>query len=273
MSKTTSAYTPTLMEKLLGKHYKWWFVVRYEQKLAFIDRWNLLIIILRFLIPLAVTFILISTISETSEAHEYLLPASLIYQFYVLFIGPASDLTNMIISGHVTKHFLRPTSFWALAFWRFTGYNFFPLIVRLTIFCLTIAIFQIKINFSFNILIAFLLILLTCFISFHIEKTLASISFFNLQGNKTFLPFVYDAMPFLSGSLINFSLLGTGFGFLKYTPFSYISFHPMQIYLGNYNLNQTLLVFAGGLAWCFVLYFLAKWVFKMGLKRNESVGL
>jgi ABC-type uncharacterized transport system permease subunit len=47
----------------------------------------------------------------------------------------------------------------------------------------------------------------------------------------------------------------------------------MQIYLGKYDFNQTLMVFAGGIAWCIVLYFLAKWVFKMGLKRNEAVGL
>ena len=29
----------------------------------------------------------------------------------------------------------------------------------------------------------------------------------------------------------------------------------------------------GGLTWCIILYFLAKLVFKMGLKKNESVGL
>jgi ABC-type uncharacterized transport system permease subunit len=49
--------------------------------------------------------------------------------------------------------------------------------------------------------------------------------------------------------------------------------HPMQIYLGEYNSLDILLVFLGGIVWCLVLYFLAKFVFKLGLKRNESVGL
>jgi len=47
----------------------------------------------------------------------------------------------------------------------------------------------------------------------------------------------------------------------------------MQIYLGKYDTFQTVLVFGGGIFWCVLLYFLAKFVFKMGLKKNESVGL
>jgi ABC-type uncharacterized transport system permease subunit len=47
----------------------------------------------------------------------------------------------------------------------------------------------------------------------------------------------------------------------------------MQIYLGKYSPTETLMVVLGGIAWCLVLYFLANFVFKMGLKRNESVGL
>jgi ABC-2 type transport system permease protein len=57
------------------------------------------------------------------------------------------------------------------------------------------------------------------------------------------------------------------------TPFAYILHYPMQIYLGKYDTNQTILVFLGGLAWCLALFILAKIVFKLGLKRNESVGL
>jgi ABC-type uncharacterized transport system permease subunit len=47
----------------------------------------------------------------------------------------------------------------------------------------------------------------------------------------------------------------------------------MQIYLGKYNFQETLAVFLGGIIWFLVLYFLAKLVFKMGLKKNEAVGL
>jgi ABC-type uncharacterized transport system permease subunit len=96
--------------------------------------------------------------------------------------------------------------------------------------------------------------------------------FFQQQTVKNIIPFVFDLLPFLSGSLIPFDA-NPYLNFLKYTPFSYYAYHPMQIYLGKYDTITTTQVFAGGLAWCFVLYFLAKFVFKAGLKRNEAVGL
>ena len=77
----------------------------------------------------------------------------------------------------------------------------------------------------------------------------------------------------LAGSLIPFYLLSSNLQFLQYLSPAFSFYHPMQIYLGKYDTNQTILVFLGGLAWCLVLYILAKIVFKLGLKRNESVGL
>jgi ABC-type uncharacterized transport system permease subunit len=47
----------------------------------------------------------------------------------------------------------------------------------------------------------------------------------------------------------------------------------MQIYLGKYDPNQILQTFVGGIAWCIVLWVLARLVFKAGLKRNEAVGV
>ena len=60
---------------------------------------------------------------------------------------------------------------------------------------------------------------------------------------------------------------------IQFLPTTWSLHHPMQIYLGKYDTFQTFLVFLGGVSWCILLYFLAKFVFKMGLKRNESVGL
>ena len=55
--------------------------------------------------------------------------------------------------------------------------------------------------------------------------------------------------------------------------FAFTFYHPMQIYLGKYSILETIYVFGGGIVWCIILYYSAKWVFKMGLKRNEAVGL
>jgi ABC-type uncharacterized transport system permease subunit len=77
---------------------------------------------------------------------------------------------------------------------------------------------------------------------------------------------------FCSGSLFPLDLISET-KFLQFLPFAFTFYHPMQIYLGKYDNFQTFWVFLGGVSWCVFLYFLAKLVFKMGLKRNESVGL
>ncbi len=268
-----SAYTPTLLERLLGKHYKWWYVIQFEQKIAFINRWNIFIIILRFLIPLTVTYIIIANVSNGTSNQEYLILASLLYQFYAFAIGPSHDLTNLVVNGNIAKHLLRPTNYWSHIFWRIIGYNSFPLSVRLIIFSLTMMVLRININFDLNLALVFLYLPIIVFLALQVEKIIGSVSFFNLQGNKTFLPFVHDTLPFVTGSLISFSLLGGSFGFLKYTPFAYVAYQPMQIYLGYYNANQIILTFLIAIMWSMVLFVTANAIYSLGLKRNESVGL
>jgi ABC-type uncharacterized transport system permease subunit len=47
----------------------------------------------------------------------------------------------------------------------------------------------------------------------------------------------------------------------------------MQIYLGKYTASEIWLVIFGSVVWSFILFILARWVFKIGLKKNEAVGL
>jgi ABC-2 type transport system permease protein len=85
--------------------------------------------------------------------------------------------------------------------------------------------------------------------------------------NYTFL------LGLLMGRIFPLNLLIPNFWFNLGNPFAYLFYHPMQIYLGKYTNLEIFYVFLGGIFWCIILYFLAKLVFKMGLKKNESVGL
>ena len=77
----------------------------------------------------------------------------------------------------------------------------------------------------------------------------------------------------LMGRSFPLNLLIDNFWINLANPFSFTFYHPVQIYLGKYDNFQTAIVFLGRIFWCAFLYFLAKFVFKMGLKRNESLGL
>ncbi len=103
----------------------------------------------------------------------------------------------------------------------------------------------------------------------------SSLAFWTKQWDYEGIKESYEiSFMLLTGSIIPLDKLPFEISkYLAFLPTSWLLHHPMQIYLGKYSSLETFYTFFGGLIWCFVLYFLAKWVFKLGLKRNESVGL
>jgi ABC-2 type transport system permease protein len=135
-----------------------------------------------------------------------------------------------------------------------------------------ILIFHNQINFSFNFFYLLFFWPIVVIIRLMFDILAGLVAFWTVESyGAVFLNMTFIA--FFSGSMFPLIFILDKFPFLNFTPWSIILHHPMQIYLNKYSPLETLFVFLGGLAWCFVLYFLAKIVFKMGLKRNEAVGL
>ena len=266
-----TAYKLTFMQKLLGRNYKWWYATLYNFKLSYEFRLSIFIAIVRFFIPVFITYILLSLTNSNKSFSNYTVIASIYYQFFAFVVGPSFDITNDVLKGSFSRYLLYPIDYLNFLWTKIIGFNLLTLIFRLIILFITIAILSISFNWL-NFIYTAPFIALTIFIGYQMDKLIGIQVFFQQQLNKNLIAFYYDLMPFLSGSLLAFSISSYLEGF-KFTPMAYFAYHPMQIYLGKYDFNQTLMVFAGGIAWCVVLYFLAKWIFKMGLKRNEAVGL
>ena len=114
--------------------------------------------------------------------------------------------------------------------------------------------------------------LITIFIKYFFNIILGYLAFWFMEV-EGFVQSYAAVSIFLAGNVVPLNIIPFVGNYLILTPFAFTFYHPMQIYLGKYNTNQTILVFLGGITWFIILYFLAKLVFKMGLKRNESVGL
>ena len=87
---------------------------------------------------------------------------------------------------------------------------------------------------------------------------------------------LYENMvPLILGVIFPYNLITIDWlrTFLQLSPLSFIVYHPMQVYLGKYTWLETLYVFLSGIFWCVILYLLSKLILKLGLKKNESVGL
>jgi hypothetical protein len=120
----------------------------------------------------------------------------------------------------------------------------------------------VDIIFSWNFLILILFIPVTFSINHFFGIIIGSFGFF-LKDSREFTAIAGTYLTFrniLSGLILPLDKAPFS-GFFILTSYTWVLHHQVQIYLRNYNTNQTILAFLGGLAWSVVLYFLAKLVF------------
>ena len=260
----------TTLQSILGRNYKWWYVMVFNYRSASAYFWSDLYYYLNQILTSYISIIIwqYSNRGDTSETLNYLLFGNIILSLTLL--NNHWRMSMEVFGGKFSSRLLLPTSLTKFYFFNALAYSFKASIV--VIFYVPLFVYfrqSLIINwFGLLILIAYLpLIYLT---KFFYNKLVASTVFY-LTNNEGVLSFSETILVILSGGLIPLSIIK--FDFLYWTPFAFLLHHPMQIYLGKYSQIEIVHTFAGGIIWCLVLFILARIVFKMGLKRNEAVGL
>jgi ABC-2 type transport system permease protein len=269
-------YQPTFLQNLLGKHYKWWYLFWYEFKRSS-THWTGFIFSNFFRITelLVAVFVWVLN-SAPAPVITYL---ALGHVFVRLSKSPFGSVLGAYISnGSHTKILIRPQNVFLYYFFQDFGFNQFRLIFS-SIIALVLS------NFIFGETIIWKsesLIWLISFwplaiaMRFFCNFILGSIAFWvtDRANNSSITEGVYMFMGIMAGEIIPLSFIfKENLKWLEYNPFAYFLHLPMQIYLGKYDNVQIIWTLLGGIAWCIILYILAKIIFKLGLKRNESVGL
>jgi ABC-2 type transport system permease protein len=275
-----TTYKPTFLQKLLGRNYKWWYFILYNFKAQRAYLVDTLLWTAYAMVSLFGSFFIwwITTKNnntfDTAEILTYLFIGNLISSFISNWIE--IDLGWMNRGGDISTKLLLPTSFLGMMYARYIGKNMlgnFPIsILRFLIFFPVIKNYFLMPQSFWLILLTILILPISYTISFFANFSFGCFTFWitETDGANSFYGYFKSV---LSGSVIPLTLLFPYIPFLNFQPFAFMLHHPMQIYLGKYSNLEILYTFLGGLAWCFILYLLAKWVFKMGLKKNESVGL
>jgi ABC-2 type transport system permease protein len=183
------------------------------------------------------------------------------------------DIGENIQDGRLTTKLLRPTNVFGFYICQAFGYQFFENISKLLLY-LTIGFVFLRflifpsvssvLMFGFFCIIAYLL---NTFIG--IITGLSAFWFTAFFGSANF---VNSIKTVLSGNFFPLNAIKQLI-FLTFLPFAFTFYHPTQIYLGKYSNIEILYTFLGGIAWCIVLWILARVIFKLGLKKNEAVGL
>ena len=280
----TKLFQPSFMQKLLGRNYKWWYLMvvsvksdttYFSQNIFYI--FSAVINNLLFILVWYINFLSGSTILSLQEIVHYFIVGALVSS--ILYADNATwFLAKHIQTGSLSSILLRPTSFFKWMFFGDLGRSFLQMLMQVsfTLVLLGLANYFLPISLNvFSILTFALLLIISRLMQFLISilQGLSAFWFTEIWGLTSI---VSNFWTLSSGQMFPLHVLTNFFNVFIFTfflPFPFLFYYPTQIYLGKYSPLETLYVFLGGIAWCVVLYFLAKWVFKMGLKRNESVGL
>ncbi|MFA5871708.1 MAG: ABC-2 family transporter protein [Parcubacteria group bacterium] len=88
--------------------------------------------------------------------------------------------------------------------------------------------------------------------------------FFSVKALEKFAAGVYFPLNLLPAAFVNFSLA---------LPFAYTFYFPIQLFLGKTTIHDGLIGLAIQIAWLLALYFMIKGLWRLGLKKYESVGI
>ena len=265
---TTQTYNPTFFQKLLGRNYKWWYLVKfnllYDYKLGNAFYFWL---VSNLINVLGIMYVW-NNIVKNSDLVLYALVSSIFARIIGSWIQWV--VADNINYGQLNVHLLRPFSLLKL----YLVMSFSKPIIESGIFiiCIIVSSWLFYGNtFRFEYFIALPFLLIGLWINYLCTYIVGLIAFWE-RNYHAFINVSLTIIPILSGAFIPLNLLPFSY-FLNLNPFAFVFYHPTEIALGKYSPLETFYVFLGGITWCIILYFLAKWVFKMGLKKNEAVGL
>jgi ABC-2 type transport system permease protein len=126
-------------------------------------------------------------------------------------------------------------------------------------------------NNIFMYLYFFISLILSLFVAHMFYFIIGSLTFW-VGDVWSFIDVANIIQQFLSGGIIPLSISATLLNVSAIMPFKSMIYTPVMIYLNQYTLNQIIIEVSQQVIWCIILYFLARIIFKQGLKQFEAQG-
>lgn len=259
------------------------FKTSFEEEFTY--KWNFILWRVRNVLQIILTYFLWSTVysDPTKNIFGYDREKIITYIFGVMivralvFSAKAMDVSGDVANGDLSNYLLKPMSYFKYWFTRDVASKVLNLSFAIGEFAILYFIFNPAFYFQTNLLniSAFLLsIILAIFIYFLILFLLSSIPFWvpEIGWASHFLVTVVITES-LSGALFPINILPQTFqSVIMATPFPYLIYFPIEVYLGNVQGMAIIGGLAVAAAWAGILWLLLKSVWQKGLKAYQAFG-
>jgi ABC-2 type transport system permease protein len=252
---------------------------------TFVYRWNFVLRSIFGIVPLIGTIYLWRAMYGGDPGKQlggYTMGALIMYFAVVVFvenlITPTDDewqIAGDIRDGRLSSLLLKPLNYLA---YRFTLYASYRLLYSAIILPGVLLIFFFLRSYivlptdpwtylAFGVSLVF-----AALIQFFIAYTLAMIAFWLLEIS-TIVFIMMSFEYFLSGQMFPLEMLPAWMGgFIKWSPFSYELYFPVQIFMGRIHgaeMYERMAIQAG---WAVVMYLLSQALWKAGLRKYQAFG-
>lgn len=185
------------------------------------------------------------------------------------------DVAGDISRGDLTNYLLKPVNFFKYWFTRDISSKALNFVFAIFEFVLLFILLKPTLFFQFNFIANFLFLgSLVCaiVIYFCLLMIFSSLTFWLVEQAWGLIFLLNIFIEFLGGGLFPIDILPSIFQKILYlTPFPYLYFVPIQIYLGKFGGNA-INMFLMSLAWTIILIFFLRFVWTMGLKEYRAEG-
>lgn len=263
--------------------YKQIFKTSFAQEFAY--KMNFLMWRVRNVFQIFLVFFLWDTVFSNSgrQLFGYDRSRILTYVFGLLIVkafvlsARATSVAGEISEGRLSAYLLKPINYFK--YWLTRDLSSKSLNLVFAVFETTLLYIFLKPPFFIQTNIGYLA-------SFVITILLAIFIYFTIVFIVSFIPFWWPevawgghflitvvVIEFLSGALFPLDILPSAMqNILSYTPFPYLIFFPLQVYLGKISGALLIKGILVSLFWAFALYFLMKKMWHKGLRVYEGHG-
>lgn len=259
------------------------FNISFQQEFAY--RINFILWRARNVLQILIFFYLWNAVlpNTSSQIFGYDRAKIFTYAFVLIIVkalvlsSKSVDVAGQISNGELTNLLLKPVNYFYYWITRDISTKF------INLFFGSIEAFVLIVLLKPPVFIQTNLLYLTAFIA---AIFLAMFLFFNLLMLTNFIPFwvpelswgaqflvIVVIVEFLSGSFFPLDVFPSAvYQFLRFTPFPYLIFIPIKIYLGSFDLPMVFQSLAIGFVWCLILWKIMNRVWKKGLLVYDAVG-